>query len=720
MTRNHSPKSLAVLLRARMHPDPVSPAPPPPAPTAAAAPDPDPSAPPAAAAVRHWLHASVSSSASTALDRFSDGYRSLDRPGRREILRSLAADYDVPRARVRDLMRQYLSAAAAGGEEEEEEHPEAGGGGGSASAMYRMERGLREALRPKYAGFLEAMNAQPGGLKLLAVIRADLLALLGEENLPALRALDGYLKEKLVTWLSPAALTLHQITWDDPASLLEKIVAYEAVHPIRNLIDLKRRLGVGRRCFGYFHPAIPGEPLIFIEVALLKDTAASIQEVLWDDPPTPESEARCALFYSISSTQPGLSGINLGKFLLKRVIEMLRRDMPSVQIFATLSPIPGFMQWLLAKLASQIKLAEAESQDGSLLEGTSSTFRESILFPEEERMIHDAVEHAGGKSGIKLLQDILKSSQWVKSDKLSSALKSPLMRLCARYLAREKKRGKALDAVANFHLQNGAMIERINWMADQSEKGIQQSGGIMVNYMYRLENIEEYALSYLGTGLAHTSSNLLQYIEKQTLKPLGWLGQEGYKQSLQQESPALQLLKFLASWHMCRFKIVSRSISSGFVSLRRGGQKLYQKNLDIEVCREALLYSLEHRVALVAFSQDDCYTTFDDNPLVDFFLVYHEPKKFVFLETPEAISSMLRPHWARRVDGMAQVILIQAQSDVLEVVPLRTSKGNGVKIMLESLCASPDEVMALGDGENDKEMLQLADLLVLCSPMAAR
>uniref|UniRef100_A0A0E0QR07 Malonyl-CoA decarboxylase C-terminal domain-containing protein n=1 Tax=Oryza rufipogon TaxID=4529 RepID=A0A0E0QR07_ORYRU len=724
MTRNHSPKSLAVLLRARMHPDPVSPAPPPPAPTAAAAPDPDPSAPPAAAAVRHWLHASVSSSASTALDRFSDGYRSLDRPGRREILRSLAADYDVPRARVRDLMRQYLSAAAAGGEEEEEEHPEAGGGGGSASAMYRMERGLREALRPKYAGFLEAMNAQPGGLKLLAVIRADLLALLGEENLPALRALDGYLKEKLVTWLSPAALTLHQITWDDPASLLEKIVAYEAVHPIRNLIDLKRRLGVGRRCFGYFHPAIPGEPLIFIEVALLKDTAASIQEVLWDDPPTPESEARCALFYSISSTQPGLSGINLGKFLLKRVIEMLRRDMPSVQIFATLSPIPGFMQWLLAKLASQIKLAEAESQDGSLLEGTSSTFRESILFPEEERMIHDAVEHAGGKSGIKLLQDILKSSQWVKSDKLSSALKSPLMRLCARYLAREKKRGKALDAVANFHLQNGAMIERINWMADQSEKGIQQSGGIMVNYMYRLENIEEYALSYLGTGLAHTSSNLLQYIED--------LIQFLFAQGTLLDSSGLVPETNAEAIRVARSRGVQTIIATGksraavievLGKVNLVGTCVVSK-LSPGVFLQALLYSLEHRVALVAFSQDDCYTTFDDNPLVDFFLVYHEPKvrrhKFVFLETPEAISSMLRPHWARRVDGMAQVILIQAQSDVLEVVPLRTSKGNGVKIMLESLCASPDEVMALGDGENDKEMLQLADLLVLCSPMAAR
>ncbi|RCV11569.1 hypothetical protein SETIT_2G196300v2 [Setaria italica] len=512
MTRNHTSKSLAVLLRARMHPDALpSPPPqlsPPPPPT-----DPDPAAPPAAS-VLHWLHAAASAASPppATLDNFSDGYRSLDRVGRREVLRSLATDYDVPRARVRDLMRQYMSvasAAAAGGDDATVEE----GKEGSAAALYRMERGLRDALRPRYSGFLEAMNAQPGGLKLLAVLRADLLALLGEENAPALRALDSYLKEKLVTWLSPAALTLHQITWDDPASLLEKIVAYEAVHPIRNLIDLKRRLGVGRRCFGYFHPAIPGEPLIFIEVALHKDMAASIQEVLWDDPPTPESEASCALFYSISSTQPGLSGINLGKFLLKRVIDMLRRDMPSVQIFATLSPIPGFMQWLRAKLASQIKLAQTESQEGNSFEGASSTFRESILLPEEEKMIHDAIEQAHGKQGIELLQDILKTSQWVKSEKLSAALKSPLMRLCARYLAREKIRGKALDAVANFHLQNGAMIERINWMADQSEKGIQQSGGIMVNYLYRLENIEEYALSYSGTGLAHSSPSLSQYLE---------------------------------------------------------------------------------------------------------------------------------------------------------------------------------------------------------------
>jgi malonyl-CoA decarboxylase len=181
MTRSHTPKSLAVLLRARMHPDPIPSPPHAPSPPAS----PDPSAPPAAAAasVRSWLHASVSAASPSpaALDRFSDGYRSLDRGGRHEILRSLATDYDVPRARVRDLIRQYVSVSATSGEGADE-HPGAekeDSGGGAASALYRMERGLRDALRPKYAGFLEAMNAQPGGLKFLAVIRADLLALLG-------------------------------------------------------------------------------------------------------------------------------------------------------------------------------------------------------------------------------------------------------------------------------------------------------------------------------------------------------------------------------------------------------------------------------------------------------------------------------------------------------------------------------------------------------------
>ncbi|XP_072992438.1 uncharacterized protein [Typha latifolia] len=424
--------------------------------------------------VKESMHASISipseskeSSSDANLEDFSRGYLNLSQEGRRELLLALARDYDVNRVRVRDLMRQYLSLelSHASGDQKSDGHEDEA----VLSAFYRMERNLRDALKPIYAGFFERLNAHPGGLKLLTILRADLLVLLAMENVPSLRALDSYLKEKLITWLSPAALELHQITWDDSASLLEKIVAYEAVHPIRNLIDLKRRLSIGRRCYGYFHPAIPGEPLIFIEVALLKDVATSIQEVLWDDPPTLECEARCALFYSISSTQPGLSGINLGKFLLKRVINMLRRDMSCVTIFATLSPIPGFMQWLLSKLSSQIKLSETEIIEKE----SSSTFRENILLPDEEKMILDS----------------------------------------SIYLLEEKKRGKALDAVANFHLQNGAMIERINWMADQSGKGIQQSGGIMVNYVYRLGNIDENARSYLDTGHIHASCSLDQYLE---------------------------------------------------------------------------------------------------------------------------------------------------------------------------------------------------------------
>ncbi|KAA8520133.1 hypothetical protein F0562_014389 [Nyssa sinensis] len=347
----------------------------------------------------------------------------------------------------------------------------------------------------------EGSTLSPGGLKFLSIIRADILSILAEENIASLRALDSYLKEKLITWLSPASLELRQITWDDPASVLEKIVAYEAVHPISNLTDLKRRLGVGRRCFGYLHPAIPGEPLIFIEVALLKNVAQTIQEVLWDDPPIPEDEATCALFYSISSTQPGLAGINLGKFLIKRMIDLVKKDMPNISVFATLSPIPGYMQWLLSKLASA--------------ERSGSTFQENILEPEEEKALLDASVEIAGKNGMEVMWNLLTSTnyEWINSDRLVSVLKIPLMRLCARFLLQEKKRGKALDSVANFHLQNGAMIGRLNWMADRSGKGLLQSGGIMVNYIYRLENIEENAQSYFSTGHIHASCDIHCYIE---------------------------------------------------------------------------------------------------------------------------------------------------------------------------------------------------------------
>ncbi|XP_024046331.1 malonyl-CoA decarboxylase, mitochondrial isoform X3 [Citrus clementina] len=424
--------------------------------------------------VRDSMHSAISMNKTevidTVLNDFSEGYFSLCYENRRRLLLVLAKEYDLNRTQVCELIKQYLGvlgeeAQSAGHEED-----------GVLGSFYRIERNLRHALKPMYEGLFERLNMHPGGLKVLTSLRADILSILAEENIASLRALDSYLKEKLGTWLSPAALELHQITWDDPASLLEKIVAYEAVHPISNLLDLKRRLGVGRRCFGYLHAAIPGEPLIFIEVALLKNVAQTIQEVLWDDPPIPECEATCALFYSISSTQRGLAGINLGKFLIKRVITLVKRDMPHISTFATISPIPGFIQWLLSKLASQSKLAEVNDISQSSADRSGSAFRENILEPEEEKALMDLSE----------------------------------------YLLQEKKRGKALDSVANFHLQNGAMIERINWMADRSENGLHQSAGIMVNYAYRLENIEEYAQSYFSTGQIHASDevcDVCHYVE---------------------------------------------------------------------------------------------------------------------------------------------------------------------------------------------------------------
>lgn len=453
--------------------------------------------------VRESMHSVISMNRKeildTALSEFSEGYFSLSQENRHKLLLILAREYDLNRSQVRELMKQYVGLDIPKGDGTDEHGHEVEG---HLSSFYRIERNLRHALNPMYAVLFERLNTHPGGLKFLATVRADILSIIADENVASIRALDSYLKEKLVTWLSPANLELHQITWDDPASLLEKIVAYEAVHPISNLIDLKRRLGTGRRCFGYIHPAIPGEPLIFIEVALMKNIACTIQEVLWHDPPTPECEATTALFYSISSTQPGLAGINLGKFLIKRVIHLVKKDMPNISNFATLSPIPGFMQWLLSKLASS--------------ERSVPIFSENILQPHEERALLDAYsESTEGRKGMEVLLQLLTSSnhEWTQSDRFISGLEPILLRLCARYLLCEKKRGKALDSVANFHLQNGAMIGRLNWMADRSEKGLTQSGGIMVNYIYSLEHIEDYAQAYFSTGHIQASHDVRNYIE---------------------------------------------------------------------------------------------------------------------------------------------------------------------------------------------------------------
>ncbi|MCO5569122.1 hypothetical protein L7F22_022830 [Adiantum nelumboides] len=238
------------------------------------------------------LNTKANASCDLAVSQFSNEYYKLDLPDRFRALSLLATEYGVDRTNIRSLALQYLGKIEKEGKQEE-----------NTPALYRTEQSLRFSLTPLSAQLFKQFNCQPGGLKFLVDMRADLRALIEEQNIPACRHLDACLKEMLETALSPAGLEIHLFTWDDPASILEKIVIFEAVHPITNLYDLKRRLGPGRRCFGYFHHSLPGEPLNFIEVALTRSILGSIQDILWNETPVPEDEASTALFYSISSTQ---------------------------------------------------------------------------------------------------------------------------------------------------------------------------------------------------------------------------------------------------------------------------------------------------------------------------------------------------------------------------------------------------------------------------------
>lgn len=450
------------------------------------------------------VHMRNSSLPNATLRQLREDYLRMNMDYRQRALVVLGTQFGVDRESVKGLIQHYLSLKPADSTAEPSEGTSSDSG--SDAAHYRTERDLRAALIPLSSRLFEQMNGQVGGLKFLVDLRADLKTALHTNNLAALRALDSDLQGLFATWLSPACLELHRITWTDSACLLEKIVTYEAVHPITNLYDLKRRLGAGRRCFGYFHPAMPGEPLVFIEVALTKGIESSVQKVLFGEPPCEETEATSAVFYSITSTQPGLKGIDLGNFLIKRVVHLLRQEMPEVQTFATLSPIPGFMKWLLAKLATQCKLIE-ESKDQSEIH----KLREDLLLPEEEKKLEACRDGENSRGAVQFMYDILCTGkhEWASSEKLVEALRPPLLRLCARYILQEKKRGAALDPVTNFHVRNGASVEQLNWMGDTSRKGLDASAGLMVNYRYRLEDIEANNQAYLNRRVIAASPAVL-------------------------------------------------------------------------------------------------------------------------------------------------------------------------------------------------------------------
>jgi malonyl-CoA decarboxylase len=391
-------------------------------------------------------------------------YLGLTEAGRAAYLRILARDFGADPAALDAAMRA-VQAAPAGAD------------------RLRATLALREALIPPRVRLFKLFHALPDGFAFLIAMRADLLPLVRRE--PEFEALDADLKALLAAWFDVGLLDLKPITWRSPAVLLEKLMAYEAVHAIRSWTDLKHRLNApDRRCFGFFHHKLPGEPLIFVEVALTRGLAASIQDVLDEkaqqvDP----AKADTAVFYSISSTQKGLAGINMGNFLIKRVVEELAADRPNLRTFSTLSPLPAFRHWLEADLSGEEAAALVSAGADAILKLTK---RGTIL---------DALRSA--------LQ-----TDWPADAQARQVLREPLLRLAAHYLVNVKRQGQAYDPVAHFHLRNGASLERLNWLADTSGKGLDQSAGIMVNYLYRPDEIDDNHERYAGEGRVTTSRSV--------------------------------------------------------------------------------------------------------------------------------------------------------------------------------------------------------------------
>lgn len=398
-------------------------------------------------------------SARTRAAELGESYLILNGEGRKRFLQLLANEFDVNDQAIEDLIARRLLCT-------------------DAEERRRLNLELRNQLVPPRARLLTQFNELEEGVKFLVDLRAELLPLTADD--PALKALDLDLLRLLCSWFDVGFLDLQRITWETPAALLEKLIKYEAVHAIQSWQDLKNRLRDDRRCFAYFHPRMPHEPLIFVEVALVNGISARIAELLDETKPVIHpGKADTAIFYSISNCQAGLAGVAFGNFLIKRVVKELTASHPNLKTFSTLSPIPGFLSYFQAHPE---ELAFTGKELKLLQELAGETDPGEYFF-----------------AALATLGDALREDQEI-------ALKPILLRLCSTYLL-TKKRGKyANDRVSHFHLANGARIERINWAADLSARGLRQSAGIMVNYLYVLSHIEKNHENYTGNGEIAASS----------------------------------------------------------------------------------------------------------------------------------------------------------------------------------------------------------------------
>ncbi len=398
--------------------------------------------------------------------KLAQAYLGLDAAGRRAFLRDLAS-FDSDADAVARAYEVVQSAA-------------------DPAELATAKMKLRRALEPPRVRLLTQFTTIPDGMKFLVDLRATLLTLTHSD--PHLAALEQDMRGLLASWFDVGFLELQRIDWNSPAVLLERLVGYEAVHEIRSWSDLKNRLDSDRRCYALFHHRMPNEPLIFVEVALVRGLADSVQRLLDKKAPLLDPRvADTAIFYSISNCQDGLAGISFGNFLIKRVVELLGNEFRNLKAFATLSPIPGFGKWLGARLASG----------------------DPALLSEEEAASLRTAAPAGGpaaETGAQALSVILAHHGWFRDATMQRAMEPVLVRLAARYLLGESRGSRALDPVAHFHLSNGARVERIVMGADTGGKGVKESATLMVNYLYDPARIEEYHEDYAGEGKRNAST----------------------------------------------------------------------------------------------------------------------------------------------------------------------------------------------------------------------
>ena len=398
--------------------------------------------------------------------KLAQTYQGMDEAGRRHFLRTLASfdsDADAVAHAYADVQKAADPADRAVATAE-----------------------LRRALEPPRLKLLTQFTSIPDGRKFLVDLRAFLLKVRKDD--PLLAALDADLRGLLSAWFDIGFLELAPIDWNSPAALLEKLVDYEAVHAIRSWRDLKNRLDSDRRCYAFFHPRMPGEPLIFVEVALVKGLSGSVQSLLDEKAPVQDPrEADTAIFYSISNCQLGLAGISFGNFLIKRVVEVLSAEFRNLKTFATLSPVPGFRRWLDEKLAAN---------------------EPGLLSADEAASLGSAMPMETGAAS---LAAILAKRGWWREVGLRKTAEPVLTRLSARFLLAESatsNKRRARDSVAHFHLSNGARLERINMLGDTSEKGAKESATLMVNYLYDLAKIEDWHEDYAGEGKRNASTTV--------------------------------------------------------------------------------------------------------------------------------------------------------------------------------------------------------------------